>query len=163
MKIDISLANSESQPSIELLETIQDRVLWLAMQQVHHANNIRKNPDGSKVGGHQSSSASIVTLMTSLYFDFMNSQDRISVKPHGSPVFHAIQYLLGNLDPSYLTELRAHHGLQAYPSRTKDPDGVDFSTGSVGLGPVAPNFASIVRSYNNSHITEIIRMEDIYR
>ncbi len=151
MGIDIRLADSEARPSIELLETIQDRVLWLAMQLVHHANNIRKNPDGSKVGGHQSSSASIVTLMTSLYFDFMNSQDRISVKPHGSPVFHAIQYLLGNLDPSYLTELRAHHGLQAYPSRTKDPDAVDFSTGSVGLGPVAPNFASIVRSYNNSH------------
>ena len=151
MEIDTGSANTESQPSIELLETIQDRVLWLAMQLVHYANNIRKNPDGTKVGGHQASSASIVTLMTSLYFDFMNNQDKISVKPHGSPVFHAIQYFLGNLDPSYLTELRAHHGLQAYPSRTKDPDAVDFSTGSVGLGPVAPNFASIVRSYNNSH------------
>ena len=151
MEIDTGSVNTESQSSIELLEAIQDRVLWVAMQLVHHANNIRKNPDGTKVGGHQASSASIVTLMTSLYFDFMNSQDRISVKPHGSPVFHAIQYLLGNLDASYLTELRAHHGLQAYPSRTKDPDAVDFSTGSVGLGPVAPNFASIVRSYNNSH------------
>ena len=151
MEIDTGSVKTEAQPSIQLLETIQDRVLWVAMQLVHHANNIRKNPDGTKVGGHQASSASIVTLMTSLYFDFMNNQDRISVKPHGSPVFHAIQYLLGNLDPSYLTELRAHHGLQAYPSRTKDPDAVDFSTGSVGLGPVAPNFASIVRSYNNSH------------
>ena len=151
MEIDTGSVKTEAQPSIQLLETIQDRVLWVAMQLVHHANNIRENPDGTKVGGHQASSASIVTLMTSLYFDFMNNQDRISVKPHGSPVFHAIQYLLGNLDPSYLTELRAHHGLQAYPSRTKDPDAVDFSTGSVGLGPVAPNFASIVRSYNNSH------------
>jgi len=148
---DIDSVEIEPQLSIELLESVQDHVLWLAMQLVHHANNIRKNPDGTKVGGHQASSASIVTLMTSLYFDFMNNQDRISVKPHGSPVFHAIQYLLGNLDSSYLTELRAYHGLQAYPSRTKDPDLVDFSTGSVGLGPVAPNFASIVRSYNNSH------------
>ena len=151
MASDIDSVKTEPQLSIELLESVQDRVLWLAMQLVHHANNIRKNPDGTKVGGHQASSASIVTLMTSLYFDFMNNQDRISVKPHGSPVFHAIQYLLGNLDSSYLTELRAYHGLQAYPSRTKDPDLVDFSTGSVGLGPVAPNFASIVRSYNNSH------------
>lgn len=130
---------------------IQDRVLWLAMQLVHHANNVRVNRDGSKVGGHQASSASIVTLMTSLYFDFMEMGDKISVKPHGSPVFHAIQYLLGNLDRKYLTELRAYHGLQAYPSRTKDPDGVDFSTGSVGLGPVAPNFASIARNYTKSH------------
>ncbi len=134
-----------------LLASIQDRVLWNAMHLVHYANNVRPNPDGTKVGGHQASSASIATLMTSLYFDYMEKGDKISVKPHGSPIYHAIQYLLGNLDVSYMTELRAFRGLQAYPSRTKDPDGVDFSTGSVGLGPVAPNFASIVRSYTRSH------------
>ena len=135
----------------DLLSLVQDRVLWIAMQLVHHANNVRSNPDGTKVGGHQASSSSIVTIMTSLFFDFMTSGDKVSVKPHGSPVYHAIQYLLGNLDSKYLTELRAFHGLQAYPSRTKDPDGVDYSTGSVGLGAVAPNFASIVRSYNRAH------------
>ena len=135
----------------DLLSLVQDYVLWNAMELVHYANNVRVNPDGTKVGGHQASSASIVTIMTSLYFDYMNGGDKISVKPHGSPIYHAIQYLLGNLDPSYMTELRAFHGLQAYPSRSKDPDGVEFSTGSVGLGPVAPNFASIVSSYNRSH------------
>ena len=136
----------------QVLEQIQDRVLWLSMNLVHHANNVRPNPDGTKVGGHQASSASIVTIMTSLYFDFMRAGDRISVKPHGAPVYHAIQYLLGNLDPSYLTMMREFHGLQAYPSRTKDPDDVDFSTGSVGLGPVAPNFAALVGKYNRSHL-----------
>ena len=89
--------------------------------------------------------------MTSLYFDFMRAGDRISVKPHASPIFHAIQYLLGNLDIDYLNTLRDFHGLQAYPSRTKDPDGVDFSTGSVGLGAVAPNFASLVDRYTKTH------------
>jgi len=142
---------SEEMEKNDLLSVIQDYVLWNAMELVHYANNVRENPDGTKVGGHQSSSASIVTIMTSLYFDFMNGGDKISVKPHGSPIYHAIQYLLGNLDLSYMTELRAFHGLQAYPSRSKDPDGVEFSTGSVGLGPVAPNFASIVSSYNRSH------------
>ena len=136
----------------QVLEQIQDRVLWLAMNLVHHANNVRANPDGLKVGGHQASSASVVTLMTALYFDFMRAGDRISVKPHAAPVYHAIQYLLGNLDPSYLTMMRQFHGLQAYPSRTKDPDDVDFSTGSVGLGPVAPNFAALVGKYNRSHM-----------
>ena len=138
----------------QVLEQIQDRVLWLSMNLVHHANNVRPNPDGAdaKVGGHQASSASIVTIMTSLYFDFMRAGDRISVKPHGSPVYHAIQYLLGNLDPSYLTMMREFHGLQAYPSRTKDPDDVDFSTGSVGLGPIAPNFAALVDKYTRSHL-----------
>ena len=136
----------------QVLEQIQDRVLWLSMNLVHHANNVRPNPDGLKVGGHQASSASVVTLMTALYFDFMRAGDRISVKPHAAPVYHAIQYLLGNLDPSYLTMMRQFHGLQAYPSRTKDPDDVDFSTGSVGLGPVAPNFAALVGKYNKSHL-----------
>ena len=117
---------------------IQDRVLWLSMQMVHYANHERENLDGAKVGGHQASCSSVSTVMTSLYFDFMQPGDRISVKPHASPVFHAIQYLLGNLDQGYLKKLRAFHGLQAYPSQTKDPDDVDFSTGSVGLGAVAP-------------------------
>ena len=134
-----------------VLEEIQNRVLWLAMQMIHHANNIRPNSDGGKVGGHQASSASIVTIMTSLYFDFMRAGDGVSVKPHASPIYHAIQYILGNLDPKYLTMMRAFGGLQAYPSRTKDPDDVDFSTGSVGLGPVAPNFAALVDKYNRDH------------
>ncbi|MGH2344105.1 MAG: pyruvate dehydrogenase, partial [Chloroflexota bacterium] len=133
--------------SAAVLERLARRVLWLSTMIVHHANHIRPNRDGLKVGGHQASSASVVQILTSLYFDFLRTGDRVSVKPHASPVFHAIQYLLGNLDREYLTELRALHGLQAYPSRTKDPDPVDFSTGSVGLGAVAPNFAALVGRY----------------
>ena len=134
-----------------LLEKVQQRVLWLSVNMVHHANRVREHADDLKVGGHQASSASVVTVMTSLYFDFMRAGDRISVKPHASPVFHAIQYLLGNLEPHYLKTLRQFHGLQAYPSRTKDPDSVDFSTGSVGLGAVAPNFARLVEDYVRTH------------
>jgi pyruvate dehydrogenase E1 component len=136
----------------QALSEIQDRVLWLSMQMIHHANNVRPNADGSKVGGHQASSASVVTVMTSLYFDFMRAGDRIAIKPHASPVFHAIKFLLGELDQGYLKQLRAFHGLQSYPSRTKDPDGVDFSTGSVGIGAVAPNFAALVDEYTRTHV-----------
>ena len=146
----------------DVLEQIQNRVLWLSMQLVHHANNVRPNLDGGKVGGHQSSSASVATIMTSLYFDFMRAGDRLSLKPHASPVYHAIQYLLGNLDPKYLTTMRGFHGLQAYPSRTKDPDDVDFSTGSVGLGPVAPNFAALVDEYVRDHSLSGIAPERRY-
>ena len=89
--------------------------------------------------------------MTTLFFRFMRSGDLISVKPHASPVFHAIQYLLGGLDVAYLKRLREFRGLQAYPSRTKDPDRVDFTTGSVGLGAVAPNFAALVDTYLRTH------------
>ena len=134
----------------QLLGQVQDRVLWLAVNMVHHANQVRPNPDGLKVGGHQASSSSVVTLLTSLYFDFMRRGDKIAIKPHASPVYHAIQYLLGNLEPQYLPRLRDLHGLQAYPSRTKDPDGVDYTTGSVGLGAVAPNFDAWVGNYLES-------------
>ena len=133
-----------------LLERIQDKVLWLSVNIVHQANR-RPSGDELKVGGHQASSASVATIMTSLYFDFMRGADRISVKPHASPVYHAVQYLLGNLDQGYMGTLRELGGLQAYPSRTKDPDGVDFSTGSVGIGAVAPNFASLVDRYIRTH------------
>ena len=130
------------------LQEIERRVLWLSTNIVHHANNVRENPDKpTKVGGHQASSASVVTVMTALYFHFLQSGDRIAIKPHASPVFHACQYLLGRLDKDYLTTLREFGGLQSYPSRTKDPDPVDFSTGSVGLGAVAPVFAALASKY----------------
>jgi pyruvate dehydrogenase E1 component len=136
------------------LERVQRRVLWLSTLIVHHANKVRQDADVIKVGGHQASSASVVSIMTELFFDFMNRGDRISVKPHASPVLHAVHYLLGNLDKRYLTTLRAFHGLQAYPSRTKDPYPVDFSTGSVGLGAVAPNFAALVDRYVRSRFDQ---------
>ena len=142
-----------------ILDEIQNRVLWLSMNMIHHVNASYGKSGDPKVGGHQASSSSIVTIMTSLYFDYMRAGDLISVKPHASPVFHAIQYILGNLDKKYLTTLRRFHGLQAYPSRTKDPDKVDFSTGSVGLGAVAPNFAALTREYINSHINSNTRRD----
>jgi len=134
-----------------ILDEIQRRVLWLATRIVDAANHDRDTGDGVKVGGHQASSASLVTVMTALYFAYLDAPDRVSVKPHASPVYHAIQYLLGNLDRSYLTTLRAFGGLQSYPSRTKDPDGVDCSTGSVGLGAAAPLFAAAARRYVDAH------------
>ncbi len=143
--------------SSELLEQIQDRVLWLAVRMIHEANVVRPNTDGVKVGGHQSSSASVVSILTELYFHWLRHGDLVAVKPHASPAFHAIEYLMGNLDRRYLTELRSFGGLQSYPSRTKDPDPVDFSTGSVGLGAVAPLFASLADRYLRHHLGEEAR------
>jgi pyruvate dehydrogenase E1 component len=144
-----------STSELAVLDEVQRRVLWLSTLIVHHANNVREKRDGLKVGGHQASSASVVSIMTALYFHALRSGDRVSVKPHASPVFHAVQYLLGNLPREYLTELRAYGGLQSYPSRTKDPDPVDFSTGSVGLGAVAPNFAALGHLYSEKHFGEV--------
>src|ERR1039458_8021553 len=111
-----------ARPDLAVLGEIQQRVLWLATRIVDAANHPRGTVDVVKVGGHQASSASLVTAMTALYFSVLDAPDKVSVKPHASPVYHAIQYLLGNLDRSYLPTLRAFGGLQSYPSRTKDPD-----------------------------------------
>lgn len=137
--------------TIDGLRAIQDRVLWLSTAMVHHANRVRPNSSGLKVGGHQASSASMVTIMTSLWFEHLKSVDRVSVKPHASPVLHSLNYLLAELDEKYLTTLREFGGLQSYPSRSKDPDPVDYSTGSVGIGATAPIWGAMARRYVESH------------
>jgi pyruvate dehydrogenase E1 component len=139
------------QVDLELLDRIQERVLWLSTYLIHYANYIRPNRDSIKVGGHQASCASVVSMLTAYYFAAAESGDLIAIKPHASPVYHAIQYLLGNLSRERLLQFRSFGGLQAYPSRLKDPDGVHFSTGSVGFGAVMPNFMSLVRRYVEDH------------
>ncbi len=142
------LAGAEpSDPDREALKAVENRVLWLSTAIVDHANRVRPNPGGLKVGGHQASSASIVSIMTALWFSALRPEDRVSVKPHASPVLHAINHLLGELDERHLTTLRAAGGLQSYPSRSKDPDPVDYSTGSVGIGATAPIWGTIARRY----------------
>ncbi len=142
-------ARLNNPPDLAVLRTIEQRILWLAVRMVDHAN--RTDAGGIKTGGHQASSASMVSIMTALWFAHIGGDDKVAVKPHASPVYHAIKYLTGELDRSYLTRLRRLGGLQAYPSRTKDPDVADFSTGSVGLGAVAPLFSAAARRYIDHH------------
>jgi pyruvate dehydrogenase E1 component len=132
---------------LRLLRALERKVLWLSAWTVHHANHLRPNRDGLKVGGHQASCASLATVMTALYFSVLKPEDRVAVKPHASPVFHAIQYLFGHQTADKLKAFRGFGGAQSYPSRTKDADDVDFSTGSVGLGVAMTLFASLVQDY----------------
>ncbi len=143
--VDRSAVTAVSAEDILRLQQLELRVRWLATWIIHHANNIRENRDGLKVGGHQASCASVTTIMSALYFNVLRPNDRIAVKPHASPVFHAIQYLLGSQSREQLKQFRAMGGAQSYPSRTKDEDDVDFSTGSVGLGVAVTAFASLVQ------------------
>jgi pyruvate dehydrogenase E1 component len=140
---------SMSDISFDVLEEIERRLLWLSTRMIDHAN--RRGETEIKVGGHQASCASMATIMTALWFAHIGGDDKVAVKPHASPLYHSIKYLTGELDRSYLTTLREFGGLQAYPSRTKDPDVSDFSTGSVGLGAVAPLFSAATRRYVDDH------------
>jgi pyruvate dehydrogenase E1 component len=132
---------------LAILRALERKVLWLASWTIHNANHIRPRLDGLKVGGHQASSASLVTLMIALYFDVLKPWDRVAVKPHASPVFHAIQYLFGRQSREALEKFRSFGGAQSYPSRTKDHDDVDFSTGSVGLGVAITAFEALIEDY----------------
>ncbi|MDA9402869.1 transketolase [Bradyrhizobium sp. CCBAU 45389] len=136
---------------LDTLTALSRKALWLSSWTIHHANHIRANADGLKVGGHQASSASLATIMSALYFHVLRPEDRVAVKPHASPVFHAIQYLFGRQSREKLENFRGFKGAQSYPSRTKDVDDVDFSTGSVGLGVAQTLFSSLVQDYVKAH------------
>src|SRR5436189_2631339 len=140
-----------SADDLAILRELERKVLWLASWTIHHANHVRESTDGLKVGGHQASSASLAAIMTALYFHALRPQDRVAVKPHASPNFHAIQYLLGKQTREKLENFRGYKGAQSYPSRTKDTDDVDFSTGSVGLGVAQTLFSSLVQDYVRAH------------
>jgi pyruvate dehydrogenase E1 component len=136
---------------LSYLAELERKVLWLATWMIHNANHLRDNEDGVKVGGHQASSASLTTILTALYFGVLKPEDRVAVKPHAGPAFHAIQYLLGRQTKEKLENFRGYKGAQSYPSRTKDGEMVDFSTGSVGLGVAQTLFASLVQDYVDAH------------
>ncbi|MFN0262498.1 1-deoxy-D-xylulose-5-phosphate synthase N-terminal domain-containing protein [Tepidamorphus sp. 3E244] len=129
------------------LKAIEQRLLWLSHWMIHNANHLREKEDGIKIGGHQASSASMVSIMTALYFTALRPQDRVAVKPHASPIFHAMQYMMGNQTRERMENFRGFGGVQSYPSRTKDAGDVDFSTGSVGLGVGITALASMVQDF----------------
>jgi len=140
-----------SENDLKVLKDLEKKTSWLSSWMIHYANNIRSPIDGLKVGGHQASSASIISIMSALYFYVLKKGDRVAVKPHAAPVFHAIQYILGNQSKEKLENFRAFGGAQAYPSRTKDTDDVDYSTGSVGLGGAITIFGSLIQDYLLDH------------
>lgn len=141
--------------ALDALDEIHDRILWLSTSIIHHANRVRPNRSGLKVGGHQASCASIASIMTALWFHELRAEDRVSIKPHAGPVWHAINYLFGELDDEQMTTLREFGGLQSYPSRTKDPVPADYSTGSVGIGATAPIWGAVARRYVDSSLRDI--------
>jgi pyruvate dehydrogenase E1 component len=139
------------QRRVALLRQVERKLLWLSAWMIHNANHIRPNRDGLKVGGHQASCASVISIATALYFEMLRPQDRVAIKPHAGPVFHAINYLFGRQTIEQMEGLRRMGGAQSYPSRTKDGAEVDFSTGSVGLGVATTSFSALIADYVRLH------------
>jgi pyruvate dehydrogenase E1 component len=136
---------------VHVLKQLERKLLWLSAWMIHNANHIRPNRDGLKVGGHQASCASCISILAALYLEVARPQDRIAVKPHAGPVFHALNYLFGRQTREKMEGLRQFGGIQPYPSRVKDGAEVDFSTGSVGLGVAMTSFAALMADYTRLH------------
>ncbi len=134
-----------------ILRQLERKLLWLSSWMIHNANHIRPNRDGLKVGGHQASCASCISILAALYFEIARPPDRIAVKPHAGPVFHVINYLFGRQNREKMEGLRQFGGAQPYPSRVKDGAEVDFSTGSVGLGVAMTSFGALMADYTRLH------------
>ena len=149
--MNLALSHPLANDTLDVIAELDRKVHWLSAWTIHNANHLRESRDGLKVGGHQASSASLATIMSALYFSVLKPEDKVAVKPHASPVFHAIQYLFGRQSLDQLQNFRSLGGAQSYPSRTKDKDEVDFSTGSVGLGVAMTAFASIAQDYLLAH------------
>ncbi len=147
----ITPATTDAARRLDLLHALEKKLLWLSAWMIHNANHVRPNRDGLKVGGHQASCASCISILTALYFEALKPEDRVAVKPHAGPVFHAINYLFGRQDREKLSTLRQFHGIQPYPSRVKDGGEIDFSTGSVGLGVALATFGSLVQDFVQLH------------
>jgi pyruvate dehydrogenase E1 component len=145
--MNTAVSQAKGTADLAMLRELERKVLWLSTYMVHHANHEIDRGDGLKVGGHQASSASVATLLTALYFHILKPEDRVAVKPHAAPIFHAIQYLMGHQTKEKMINFRGLGGVQSYPSRTKDTADIDLSTGSVGLGVAAAGFASLVQDY----------------
>ncbi len=136
---------------VQVLKQLERKLLWLSAWMIHNANHIRPNRDGLKVGGHQASCASCISIMAALYLEVARPHDRIAVKPHAGPVFHALNYLFGRQTRQKMEGLRQFGGIQPYPSRVKDGAEVDFSTGSVGLGVAMTSFSALMADYTRLH------------
>jgi pyruvate dehydrogenase E1 component len=145
------LATPSQGARLRTLRQLERKLLWLSAWMVHNANHIRPNRDGLKVGGHQASCASVISIMAALYFEVLRPQDRVAVKPHAGPVFHAINDLFGRQTRDKMAGLRQMGGVQPYPSRVKDGPEVDFSTGSVGLGVAMTTFSALMQDYVHLH------------
>jgi pyruvate dehydrogenase E1 component len=146
-----TLKADAAQDRVALLHAFEKKLLWLSSWMIHNANHIRPNRDGLKVGGHQASCASCISILAALYFEIARPQDRIAVKPHAGPVFHAINWLFGRQSIDQMHRLRQLGGAQSYPSRVKDGTEVDFSTGSVGLGVAMTTFSALMADYVRLH------------
>ncbi|OOG51953.1 pyruvate dehydrogenase (acetyl-transferring), homodimeric type [Polaromonas sp. C04] len=117
---------------------------WNAMAMVVKAN--RHHPeDGGDLGGHIGSFASVASMFGAGFNHFWHAEsenhggDCLYIQGHSSPGVYARAYLEGRLTEEQLLNFRQEvngRGLSSYPHPKLMPDFWQFSTVSMGLGPL---------------------------
>ena len=94
----------------------------------------------------------MVSLMTALYLWDLQAEDRVAVKPHASPVLHAIEYLLGRLDRA-LPDASSGNSAGSSPTRAGRRIRSRSTTRPArsGSGAAAPLFGALANRYVETH------------
>jgi len=111
---------------------------------IHNANHNRSSRIGLKVGGHQASCASAVTLIGRTIFSCSSSRGSYcgqATRGAGTP---RLQYNPWATEQRSAGKFSRTWRRASLPVAHQGPDDIDFSTGSVGLGAALTLFASLV-------------------
>jgi pyruvate dehydrogenase E1 component len=144
---------------LELERRIETYLRWNAMAMVVLAN---RNHSG--IGGHIATYASATTMYEVGYNHFWRGAtkkdrgDMIYFQGHASPGMYARSYLEGRLEEGDLKRFRREAlgpGLSSYPHPYTMPDYWQFSTVSMGLGPIQALYqARFMRYLENRGLVE---------
>lgn len=136
----------------EIERMIKSLIRWNAMAMVVKAN---KNENG--IGGHISTYASVATLLEVAFNHFFRGNgdnhdgDMIYFQGHAAPGIYARAFLEGRLTVDQLNnfrrELHPTGGLSSYPHPWLMPDFWQFSTVSMGLGPITAIYQARFNRY----------------
>ncbi|MFV0283894.1 MAG: pyruvate dehydrogenase (acetyl-transferring), homodimeric type [Castellaniella sp.] len=129
-----------------LEERIRSYIRWNAMAMVVRANKVEP-ADGGSLGGHIASFASLATMIECGQNHFWHAEspdhggDLVYFQGHSSPGMYSRAFLEGRLTEENLNYFRQEvggkgKGLSSYPHPKLMPGFWQFSTVSMGLGPM---------------------------
>ncbi|MCC7382583.1 MAG: pyruvate dehydrogenase [Deltaproteobacteria bacterium] len=154
----------------QLIERIARRTFAYATKMIFDANHREDAMEGDpKVGGHPAACSSAVHILSAIHLGVRGPDDMMAIKPHASPVDHALNFQLGLLHEikgrrwlSTEEGKTAMRGLRKFSQQGEpvfqsyhsewDPDGeYFFPSGSVGIPPVSALYTALAYRYAEDH------------
>ena len=130
--------------NIEIEERLRAYMRWNAMAMVVKANRLHP-ADGGDLGGHIASFASLATMLGTGFNHFWHAEseghggDLIYHQGHSCPGIYARAFMEGRISEDQLIHFRQEvdgKGISSYPHPKLMPEFWQFSTVSMGLGPL---------------------------